>query len=414
MSDVVIDRGVSFEAPDVDGCRPNSVVVPSSVAELCEEVAKRARDGEAMIPIGCGQRLGIGNMPRAYDTAVSLAGLHGVVEYQPADMVITVEAGMLASEMQGLLAESGQFLPLDQMGEPGTIGGLLGANSFGALRHRFGTARDWLLGLTVVNGEGVQTRSGGKVVKNVSGYDLHKLHVGALGSLGIIVEATFKVAPLARHKATLVVRAPSLAAGESLCNAVDERGLSLASMELVSPSAAVALDLEAAWTVVLDVIGGERTMSRCLRDIHDLAGLAGADCTEADRTVWDGWRSLGAGAGVAMRISVAPSVCAAVAEILDRRFTGNQPRLTVTASAGLVRLFLEPRDTQEALSLIAIAQAIADRHSGLMMVDAAPADVKADIDVFGPPRSDAAIMQKLKHQFDPHGVFAPGRYAGKI
>ena len=144
-------------------------------------------------------------MPRRLDLLLATTGLNRVVEYEPADLTVTVEAGMRFSDLQALLAEQGQFLALDPAAEPeATIGGLIATNASGPLRFAYGTARDLVIGTRVANPDGTLTRAGGRVVKNVAGYDLNKLYVGSLGTLAVIVELSFKLAPIPPALATVV------------------------------------------------------------------------------------------------------------------------------------------------------------------------------------------------------------------
>jgi len=181
----------------VDGLTPQAAVAPASYEQVAEVMGYAHAEELAVIPWGGGAHIHTGNVPARYDIALSLSRLNAVVEHEPADLTTTVQAGMTLSELQGRLGAAGQLLPLDPPGgERATIGGILAANASGPWRHAFGSARDMTIGLRVVTAEGRITRAGGRVVKNVAGYDLCKLYVGSLGTLGVIVEATFKLAPL--------------------------------------------------------------------------------------------------------------------------------------------------------------------------------------------------------------------------
>ena len=183
---------------------------------------------------------------------MSLARLDRVVEHEPADLTVTVEAGCTLSSLQAHLAAHGQFLPLDPpAGGDVTVGGVLAANAQGALRHGFGTARDWLIGIEVVQADGTVVRSGGRVVKNVAGYDMAKLYVGSLGTLGVIARATFKVAPLPVAETTIAVACRSAHAAGIVLLSAHDAGLALHSAELLSPAAASAVLGDKRWTALL-------------------------------------------------------------------------------------------------------------------------------------------------------------------
>ena len=170
---------------------PDTVLNPQSEAELVELV----RAGKPLQVIGSGTKRHHGHAPAAEGRTVSLRKLCKITAYEPGDLVVTVQAGTRLVDLQAELAKRNQWLPLDPPYAEATIGGILGANSSGPRRYGYGTIRDHLLGIRVVGADGGLTRSGGRVVKNVTGFDLHKLHVGAYGSLGIVTEASFKLRP---------------------------------------------------------------------------------------------------------------------------------------------------------------------------------------------------------------------------
>jgi glycolate oxidase FAD binding subunit len=177
-------------------------LAPSSIEELAAMV--RAHNRGAIYPVGCGSWQDLGYPPTKPGVAISTKGLNRVVDYPHEELTITVEAGILISDLQRILAEKGQMLPIDcPHPENATLGGLLATNSSGPRRLAYGTARDSVLGLDVIDATGTRIHGGGRVVKNVAGYDLPKMHIGALGTLGIIVEATLKVRPWAEKMAAI-------------------------------------------------------------------------------------------------------------------------------------------------------------------------------------------------------------------
>ncbi len=188
---------------------PAEPLAPTTTEEVQEIVARAATDGSALLPFGGGTGQDYGGLPGRPAQTLDLSGLNRIVAHEHADLTVTVEAGVRLADLQRTLAQHGQFLPLDPpQPERATIGGVLATDASGGLRLGYGTARDWLIGIAVVDASGNVVRGGGKVVKNVTGYDLPKLHLGALGTLGVIVEATFKVAPRPEAARTVVVRLP--------------------------------------------------------------------------------------------------------------------------------------------------------------------------------------------------------------
>jgi len=203
---VVRNAGGAFA---VDEHTPPYVALPTTIDELARCVAAAHAADLAVIPAGNGSQLHVGRAPTRYDLALSTQKLTRVLAHEAADMTVTVEAGITLAQLNALLASAGQRLPLDPPHpELTTIGGLIATDACGPLRLAHGKVRDLLIGVTVVLADGTPTHGGGRVVKNVAGYDLMKLFTGSFGTLGIVVEATFKLRPLPEHEAVFVLPTP--------------------------------------------------------------------------------------------------------------------------------------------------------------------------------------------------------------
>lgn len=216
LARIVGERNVQAVGPDpaselssfvVDGKSPQVVVHPGSIEQLSQVMAYCHQQERAVIPIGGGTQLGLGEPPDRYDVAVCLSRLDRIVAHEPDDMTVTVEAGVTLAQLQDHLAQAGQVLPLDPpLPAEATIGGVLATRAAGPVQLAFRGISDHLLGIKVVNAQGTVTKSGGRVVKNVSGYEMGRIYTGSMGTLAIIVEATFKVRPRLEKGAALVVR----------------------------------------------------------------------------------------------------------------------------------------------------------------------------------------------------------------
>jgi glycolate oxidase FAD binding subunit len=403
------------EAWAVDGVEPALVVEPRSEEDLAAVLEEADASRMATIAIGGGRHLGIGNMPAAYDVAVSLRRLDGIVAYEPADLTVTVQAGVTVRALREVLADRGQQLPLDPpCQDDATVGGLIASNARGPQRHAYGTVRDWLIGVRVVHAGGTVSKAGGRVVKNVAGYEMVKLYCGSLGTLGVVSEATFKLATLPRSEVTVAIRASSPRVAAQIARTAHERGLALTACELLSPPAAYRVSSEPAWCLLARVAGGGAAVERSLRDLQALTAEAGGALDlRDDIDAWRAWSTAMAPAALSLSINVAPAHVAETMEVLDRRFTGAMPLLSATVSAGVIRASLAPGRIRAA-TLLQHTWDVVARRQGSVFVDAAPPALKREVDVFGPLRPDFAIMKRLKEEFDPSRILAPGRFVGRL
>ena len=340
-----------------------------------EELARTLRDadaaGLAVAPVGGRRAARMGGELERCDVELDTTRLDRVIEHAPADMVVTVEAGITLEALQAELAKHGQFIPLDPFNSPGhTIGGILATGSSGPLRLRFGTGRDFLIGIRVALPDGTLATAGGRVVKNVSGYDLMKLHHGALGSLGVIVAASFKVFPKPLHDVTVQAKGG--------WDDVD-RALSL-------PVAPAALELFDDGRVYARFLGSKDAVTRVTSDL-------GWPTTDA--AFWEAHSR-----GVPATMITAPR--ARLREVVDGLSTW-------WASPGVGIAYWTPEDVDDAAAVQAVrhrAEAAGGRLTSLAL---AP-NVVRDIGAWGTPPPTLDVMRRIKDAFDPKRTLNPGRF----
>ena len=393
----------------VDGITPGRRCRPQDADEVSRVVAEADARGESVIAAGCGRHLDIGGIPRRCDVLVELGRLDGVLAHEPADMTVTVQAGCTLAALDRSLAAADQWLPVDPpCPDETTVGGLIAANLSGPLRASQGTVRDLLLGIAVVGARGVALRGGGRVVKNVAGYDLPKMHVGALGTLGVIVEATFKVRPRFPLEEGLVVEVPTLDAACELALALRD-AIEPTWLEVVHPAALLAPHLTG--TCVAIGMGGAPAW---VEDATTAATRAARGCKVARHADGALLRRRVAElvvrpAAAIVRISMLATELGSFVAPAVGALTRDGVELDVTAHAanGVSRLaVMRPElvtDVVERLRAAAPADA-------LVVVERAIPEVKVGLDVWGRVGSGAALMTGLKRAFDPSGIFAPGRF----
>lgn len=405
------DQLAEFE---VDGCVPGVAVFPANEEQVSTALREAHERGLAVIPLGGATHAALGNVPRRYHVALALGGMNERVAHEPDDLTVTVEAGVRLDTMQARLAPHGQFLPLDPPGADGaTMGGVISANVCGPLRHAHGTVRDWLIGVRVVHADGTATKAGGRVVKNVAGYEMTKLYAGAIGTLGVITEATFKLAPIRRVQATGIIPVAGGLAGAALVLRAWDAGLALSACEVLSPAAARRVAGAASWTVLARIAGTSGAVERTHRE---LAALEPATMLERDdgEQRWQRWRELFAPRELSLRASLLPSCTGAALDALQALGPAGEMALSATVSAGVIRARSGALIEDAAQKLVNQFREIVERANGTLTIESAPDTLKRNRDVFGTPRPDLAIMRRLKEQFDPRGVLAPGRFAGRL
>lgn len=396
----------------VDGMAPAWVVRPGSIAEVQALVQARV----PLIASGLGARLDAGGVPRRFAVLLRLDRLDRVVDHQAADMTVTVECGCPLSRLGDTLAGAGQWLPLDPPNAGRTtVGGLIAGDLSGPLRASQGTVRDLLLGLAVVGAGGALVRGGGRVVKNVAGYDLPKLHVGALGTLGVIVEATFKVRPRPEVERAVVIACRTAREAADLALAVRD-ALDPFWLEVVGAGglpdragdgAAVAVgvgglavEVEHGCAVVRATAGAADRGSAVIEDGAGLRERLGSFDLEP--------------AAAVLRAATLPASVGAVIVAAEAaaRARGATVRTLAHAASGVVRIAVG--DAADVAPLVQSLRPSLEEAGGSLVVQRAAPAVKASLDVWGDPGPGAGLMRRIKETFDPDACFAPGRFVAGL
>ena len=376
--------------------------------------------------------MSLGNAPSRYDVALVLTGLNRVMEYQPEDLTTTVQAGITLAALDAELRKEGQFLPLDPPGyERTTLGGVQASAASGPLRHRYGTARDQTIGIRVVHADGTVTKAGGKVVKNVTGYDMNKLYIGSLGTLGLIVEASLKVMPLPASEGALLAFFPSIGAAGEAALGLMRTSLDTAFLTLVAGKAVKKLPGgqtgNSGAALAVGVFGQAAPIGRVLRDAAEICTRNGAVevATVAVTEVTSLRQALaeapsGDATMLMARCGVRPeSVATFMASLAGLSDKHNFDFGAVAhVSHGIVHggwtATKCPVEAQRMKMFIEEARGVATAEGGYLVLESAPPEVKPLVDSWGDAGGGQALMRNLKQQFDPTGVLNPGRFVGGI
>jgi len=417
----------------VDGITPSHVVRPGSQAALAEVLADATRDERGVILQGGRTQIGVGNAPQHYDLAIDLRSLDQIVDLQPEDFTVTVQAGMTVSALQQTLWEHGQFVPLDvPLVERSTVGGLVARGRGGVRRARFGSVRDWLIGCEMLLADGTAIKGGGRVVKNVSGFDLPKLFAGSWGTLGCLTQITFKLRPIPVDDATLLIPCTDIHHALELGTRLS---LSTAGIE-----AAAALDAESAQRCASDpattaatdtallairLSGVREAVDETLLNLRRHASTARTPAA-TDPAFWQQIVDLEIPAPLSapanndpvrveptlLRIGVRPSRLATIARELSD--LAPNVRLWSYVDSGILFAELPLLSVDGTITVIETLRSRLADEQGAVTVESAAADVKAAIDVWGSAGEGIAIMRELKQQFDPGAILSRGRFVGGI
>jgi glycolate oxidase FAD binding subunit len=402
---------------EIDGVAADRRIAPATAAELAEAVREADAQGQAVAPVGGGTQLELGMPPARLDVVIDTTGLDRVVEYEPADLTITVEAGIRFARLQSLLAEQGQFLALDPpVEDAATLGGLIATNASGALRFAYGTARDLVIGTRVVNADGALTHAGGRVVKNVAGYDLNKLYIGSLGTLGVIVELSLKLAPIPPASASVIAQFADLDGARGVLNAVVHSPLSPLAVELLGPGASHAAGLPREKLIAFRVGGYPQAVERQVRDLSELLGQHGGQRVEVAESAWDVLAQSRVAAlrrAIVLKAAAPISASTQLVNILETRLQSLDPIVWSHAGSGIAFAACNaPSDARVLLETRSDVAALGANAS--LVIQRCPTPLKSSVDVWGDPGSSLPLMRALKDKLDPHHTLNPGRYVGGL
>lgn len=419
------EHGRAGAADDtVDDLTPAVVAIPGDVAQIQAIVRLARREKLALIPRGGGTKLFLGNPPTQFDLLLSSARLNAIADYDYDNLTVTAGAGATLAQLQPVLAERRQFIATDgPFPRHATLGGVAATNSTGAKRFQYKAPRDLVVGVNCVLGNGDFIKAGGKVVKNVSGFDLNKLLVGSYGTLGLITELTIRVQPLPESESAVVAQFDSLADAGALGRRVLDSFLVPSAVVVFDAATAhelLGLAARAAALVsfegvevavrkqsgqILDWVGGEAIQGDRLQavwsQVNDYA-FAPPRVSELTTTSWK----------ISVPIGATLAMMAAAREVADAG--GLKGPLLAHYGTSLVFGTFTAREEQSVAHAIQQLRSRAREHGGYLALLRASRAMKKSVGVWDEVRSDFDLVRRLKQRFDPDCLFSPGRFVGGL
>jgi glycolate oxidase FAD binding subunit len=392
------------EEDAVEGVEPDFVVEPGSVEEISDVMKLAASEDLAVAPRGSGTKTHIGDPPRRLDLIVSTARMNEVLEHTPGDQIVRLEGGVKLEVLQEHVSGSDQMLAIDPPESGATIGGIVAANSSGPRRYRYGTIRDLIIGITVVLHDGTVAKAGGKVVKNVAGYDLSKLFTGSLGTLGIIATANFRLHPRPEAARTVAVEVAGPQQAQAAAQAIVHSQIEATAVELHYGTDEKRLK------VLLESIPGgidakTETAFFLLKQFGEVRTLSDEADHPGHLTPPE----------VVLKIGAPPADLAAVLESVlgaaERKGLAH-PRITGHAGTGVSLVGFSGENEAGAAGFVEEMREIWVRRGGNVTLQRAPLTLKQRVSTWDNGGDYLGLVRRVKEKFDPRGGMNPGRFLG--
>jgi len=409
---VGLDNVTRSPGIQIDGLRPAILVKPGTRGEVAQCLEACARSGANVIPAGMMTWLECGNPVRSAQVVLSLSRMNRVVDYFPADLTICVEAGITLSDLNGIVRRENQWLPLDPPGN-GTLGAVVACGSSGPLRFGYGTPREYVIGLRLAHVDGTESKSGGRVVKNVAGYDLNKLYVGSFGTLAVITEVILKLRPVPERSATMLVTASDLLSIQDFASRIMASRLRPASLFVLNHGMSSRLGVATRGPALLvrfvESAAAVADQVDRLQTLGDDINCALTTVAEADSVLWPCISGLDQ--TVVLKCSVAMSRVVRALELCENHF----PECVAAADIGmgLVRIGIQSGDL-EIIARIKSLRSDVESIGGTLIIERAPSFIRLEADAWGEPGPEIRIMRSIKQSYDPDSLLSPSRLVGGI
>lgn len=430
--DNAISQSPELERYIIEGKTAKVVVIPQTVEEISEIMKVASSQSLAVIPWGGGTKIGFGREPNRADMVLCTGRLNQVLEYEASDLVAATQCGITLKEFQRFLREKNQFLAIDppHLENGATVGGIIATNDSGPRRLRYGTMREFLIGIKVVRSDGAVVKGGAKVVKNVAGYDIPKLYVGSFGTLGIIVEGIFRLYPIPELSQTYIVSFSALEVLQGAVDSILNSSLVPTCLETLSPSLTDCISdklnlniSRGKYALAIRIESVEKAVRDQISKVKAICGERNGQGISIDgsleETLWEEirefpWRNSPNSKAVckaSVLITDVPRIFQALGEL------SNNYKIRLCASSragnGIVIVSMEGEMSPLIEATSSLHNLVSSLKGNLMIQDA-PSYVKSQLDVWGEIGAPLKVMERLKSLFDPNNILNPGRFVGGI
>ncbi|MBS58115.1 MAG: hypothetical protein CL735_05070 [Chloroflexi bacterium] len=417
----------------VENMLPGSVFTPNNSFEIMDFVRQSNNDNLSIIPFGGGTRKNFGMPPIRYDTALDMSELNAVINHNPDDLTISVQAGITLDSLQAVLLEHGQFLPISApLSHLTTIGGILASDSNGPIKWRYGHFRDLVIGMKFFNSEGSIIKTGGNVVKNVTGYDTAKLHIGALGTLGIISEVSMRLMPKPRVNNTVVAQFGNMKLATSVSKAIFHSSVMPLALSIFTGNVANRLGVSANTENVflaVNIVGGpdsvERQQKELLQfcfagDSNDFKILTFLETGSFWQKLTDfGWEDSSPSLSI-VRVSTDFSKIDKLMNYLFKIQFEDRLNIELILNPGYGTIDIHWIGQTSQIDLEKFTKSFKETirflrsQSERVIIESCPSSIKREINVWGEIPDGFPLMRSIKEQYDPNVIFNPGRFVDGI
>ena len=414
----------------IDNIVPSSIEQPTTLEQISDALSRANNQGHAVIPWGGGTRIEVGNIPSSYDIALDLSAFTGEIEHEPGDMTVVANAGVRIGDLNAHLEDQGQQLPFEVRNPAmATVGGSIASNASGHRQSSTGGIRDWVIGMQIVLADGTVTKSGGRVVKNVQGYEMHRLHTGAFGTLGVVSQVAFKLLPTPPEQQSVIAwfddQDTAQDVGLSLVNGLfNPEAISLIHGPLVQKVIAEAGEAsteEETCVLIIRLGGGVRSIERQVNDVVGTAGANGATgyavlSDKAAKAAWAILEDSESQSNSIIRMTSRVSNALTASSKIPTNNPEKNKRISTICDLGFgaMTVIADLTNDEESLMFINSTVQTIKNISGSYLIEKCPVNVKHNMDVFSDVGNSIDLMRRIKNQYDPNRTLNPGRFAGKI